>query len=300
MIKIKDTYLNIKNSTPVTLTIGNFDGIHLGHQSLILKSTSFQDTKSALMTFDPHPVQFLTKKPYTQLMSIIDKLDCLNDFQLDYVWIVSFDDAFASLSVDAFIFYLKSIHVKRLVLGKDARFGQYGAGGIEDLKPHFEVILVEEEIHNHIRISSSLVKSSLSLGEMNIAKTLLSRNYRIYGHIVHGNHLGSTLGYPTANIEYGNYHVPKLGVYAVGILIQKKWYFGMANIGHNPTINYHEKPRLEIFIFDFNQDLYGKHVAVEFYDYIRFEKKFASKDELIHQLKEDENTIRRLLQHQNL
>ncbi|MDA0871848.1 MAG: bifunctional riboflavin kinase/FAD synthetase [Firmicutes bacterium] len=298
MIKIKDSYLNIKNEVPITLTIGNFDGIHLGHQALILKTTSYQDTQSALMTFDPHPVHFLTKKPYSQLMSVIDKLDCLEAYQLDYVWIVSFDDDFASLSVNDFITFLKSIQVKRLILGKDARFGQYGAGGVEDLKSHFEVVIIEEEIYDHIRISSSLVKTRLSQGDMDVAKHLLSRNYRIYGQVVHGNHLGRTLGYPTANIEYDDYHIPKLGVYAVGILFQQKWYYGMANIGHNPTINYQEKPRLEIYIFDFNQDLYGKHVAVEFYDYIRSEKKFASKDDLINQLKDDEYHIRKLLNHQ--
>ena len=297
MIKIKDSYQQIKNDVPITLTIGNFDGIHLGHQSLILKTTSFQDTHSALMTFDPHPVPFLTKKPYSQLMSVIDKLDCLEAYQLDFIWMISFDDDFASLTVDTFIQFLKSLHVKRLVLGKDARFGQYGAGGIDDLKLHFEVILVEEQIYNHMRISSSLVKSMLSQGEMEDVKHLLSRNYRIYGQVVHGNHLGRTLGYPTANIEYHSYHIPKLGVYSVGILYQNKWYYGMANIGHNPTINYQEKPRLEIFIFDFNQDIYGKHVAIEFYDYIRQEKKFNSKDALIHQLNEDEKAIRKLLKH---
>ncbi len=297
MIKIKDSYQHIKNDVPISLTIGNFDGIHLGHQSLILKTTSFQDTHSALMTFDPHPVQFLTKKPYSQLMSVIDKLDCLEAYQLDFIWMISFDDDFASLTVDAFIQFLKSLHVKRLVLGKDARFGQYGAGGIDDLKLHFEVILVEEQIYNHMRISSSLVKSMLSQGEMNDVKHLLSRNYRIYGQVVHGNHLGRTLGYPTANIEYHSYHIPKLGVYSVGILYQNKWYYGMANIGHNPTINYQEKPRLEIFIFDFNHDIYGKHVAIEFYDYIRQEKKFNSKDALIYQLNEDEKAIRKLLKH---
>ena len=297
MIKIKDSYQHIKNDVPISLTIGNFDGIHLGHQSLILKTTSFQDTHSALMTFDPHPVPFLTKKPYSQLMSVIDKLDCLEAYQLDFIWMISFDDDFASLTVDAFIQFLKSLHVKRLVLGKDARFGQYGAGGIDDLKLHFEVILVEEQIYNHMRISSSLVKSMLSQGEMNDVKHLLSRNYRIYGQVVHGNHLGRTLGYPTANIEYHSYHIPKLGVYSVGVLYQNKWYYGMANIGHNPTINYQEKPRLEIFIFDFNHDIYGKHVAIEFYDYIRQEKKFNSKDALIYQLNEDEKAIRKLLKH---
>jgi len=242
-------------------------------------------------------VPFLTKKPYSQLMSVIDKLDCLEAYQLDFIWMISFDDDFASLTVDTFIQFLKSLHVKRLVLGKDARFGQYGAGGIDDLKLHFEVILVEEQIYNHMRISSSLVKSMLSQGEMEDVKHLLSRNYRIYGQVVHGNHLGRTLGYPTANIEYHSYHIPKLGVYSVGILYQNKWYYGMANIGHNPTINYQEKPRLEIFIFDFNQDIYGKHVAIEFYDYIRQEKKFNSKDALIHQLNEDEKAIRKLLKH---
>lgn len=291
MKRIKDYYKNIKHEEPITLTFGNFDGIHLGHQTLIKRTMTFEDTASAVMTFDPHPFEVLRHRPHTHLMNALDKMDHIESIGVDYLFCIIFEKDFSELSADAFIDFLKSIHVKRIVLGQDARFGKNGQGRISDLRPHFEVVIIPDTLYDHTRVSSSFIKQIISEGDMVFAKTLLSKPYRIYGQVSHGNHLGRTLGFPTANIDYHHFHIPKLGVYAVKIKVLGTWYEGMANIGHNPTINYQTSPRLEVYIFDFNNDIYGKHVIVDFMTYIREEQKFDSKESLVNQLHQDQKNI---------
>jgi riboflavin kinase / FMN adenylyltransferase len=295
MKRIKDDYLNIFNQTPCTLTFGNFDGIHLGHQSLIDKTTSYEDTKSVVMTFDPHPNTFLRKTPHRHLMTMLDKFDAIAQLGIDELWCITFNEAFSKLSYIEFIEWLKSLHVKRIVIGQDARFGKYGEGRVDHLKPYFDVVVMPDTLYDGTRVSSTYVKDVLTSGDIGKAKKLLSRHYRIHGAVTHGNHLGRTLGFPTANIHYDDYVIPKMGVYYVKLQLLGNWYYGMANIGHNPTINYQTEPRLEIYIFDFTGDIYGKHVTVDFYHYIRAEQKFSSKEALIEQLKNDEMTIRKLI-----
>lgn len=296
MERQKDLYNLITNHQPLTLTIGNFDGIHLGHQTLIKETLKYQDTVSAVMTFNPHPSEFLRKRPHIHLMSFLDKVEHIEALGVNRLFCIEFDQTFADLSSTEFIDYLKQLQVKRIVLGQDARFGKNGQGRISDLNPHFEVIVLPDMLYENTRVSSSFIKQVISDGDMQTAKTLLSKPYRIYGQVMHGNHLGRTLGYPTANIEYDHFHMPKLGVYRVRVKALGKWYDGMANVGHNPTINYQMKARFEVYIFDFNEDIYGKYVTVEILDYIREEKKFTSKDALIKQLREDENQIKARLQ----
>ena len=292
MKRIKDYYKNITNDVPLTLTFGNFDGIHLGHQTLIKATTTYQDTTSAVMTFDPHPFEFLRNRPHTHLMNSLDKMDHIEALGVELLFCVMFEQDFAELSSDAFIDYLKQLNVKRIVLGQDARFGKNGQGRISDLKPHFEIVVIPDTLFDHTRVSSSFIKQIISEGDMTFAKKLLSKPYRVYGQVCHGNHLGRTLGFPTTNIDYDHFHIPKIGVYAVTIKALGKWFNGMANIGHNPTINYQMNARLEVYIFDFDADIYGKHVILDFHEYIREEKKFDSKDHLIQQLQTDEKVIR--------
>jgi riboflavin kinase/FMN adenylyltransferase len=192
----------------------------------------------------------------------------------------------------AFIDFLKSIHVVRIVLGQDARFGHHGQGRIEDLKQHFEVIMVDAVYYEDKKVSSSLIKSLLKEGDLNEVSKLLTRPYRLHGKVEHGNHLGRTLGFPTANIHYDQFQIPKLGVYAVKVYVLGKMYYGMANIGHNPTMNYQTHARLEVYIINFQGELYHKYVTVDFIEYIRNEKRFSSKEALIEQLKMDEQTVK--------
>lgn len=294
MIKILDHMKEIQFDQELTLTFGNFDGFHTGHQKLIEVTRSFSDTKSAVMTFDPHPQQFLASIHYKRLMSPLEKMDIIERYGIDVMFTIVFDETFSNYSQDQFIEYLKRIHVKRIVVGKDARFGKNGQGRVEDLNKHFEVVIVEDEMYQDKRVSSTLIKYLLSNATLEEVTHILKRPYRIHGKVEHGNHLGQTLGYPTANIHYDQFQIPKLGVYAVKVHVLGKMYYGMANIGHNPTINYQLYPRLEVYIFNFDTNIYNKHLTLDFISYIREEKRFTSKEALIDQLKRDEIQVRTL------
>jgi riboflavin kinase / FMN adenylyltransferase len=284
----------IQNSEPLTITMGNFDGLHLGHQQLIERVLSYNDTKHAVLTFDPHPSEVLRKQQFRTLTQKEDKIDLFSRYPLDYVFVIDFTKAFSMLNVDEFISFLRSISVRRLVIGRDARFAYRGEGTIQHLRKFFLVDVVDDLVYNHTRVSTTYIKDFLSTGDLGSARKLLNRHYDIKGIVVHGNKIGHKLGFPTANIDYQKYYLPKSGVYYVKVMVDLKWYHGMANIGNNPTINFSFEKRLEINIFDFNQDIYGKKIDIVFMHYVRQELKFKNKKELIAQLKKDETAIRKL------
>jgi riboflavin kinase/FMN adenylyltransferase len=284
----------IQNKEPLTITMGNFDGLHLGHQQLIERVLSYDDTKHAVLTFDPHPSEVLRKQPFRTLTQKEDKIDLFSRYPLDYAFIIEFTNAFSMLNVDEFISFLRSISVRRLVIGRDARFAYRGEGTIANLRKFFLVDVVDDLVYNHTRVSTTYIKDFLSTGDLGSARKLLNRHYDIKGIVVHGNKIGHKLGFPTANIDYLKYYLPKSGVYYVKVMVDSKWYHGMANIGNNPTINFSFEKRLEINIFDFDQNIYGKKIDIVFMHYVRQELKFKNKKELIAQLKKDETTIRKL------
>ncbi|MFU8792799.1 MAG: bifunctional riboflavin kinase/FAD synthetase [Acholeplasmataceae bacterium] len=291
---IRKPYEKMTYDHNLTLTIGNFDGLHLGHQKLIETVQSFHDSHHGVLTFDPHPMTVLRKKPFYILTKPEDKIDILKSFSLDVFFLVDFSQALQMLSIDGFIAFLKDLSVIRLVLGRDFRFATKGSGSIEDLKAHFDVVIVEDILYNQMRISSTYIKDLLDQAHIGEVRKLLTRHFEIKGQIVHGNHIGKSLGFPTANIDYDHYYLPANGVYYVKVGIHGEFYDAMANIGNNPTLNYSLKKRLEIYILDFNQNIYGQQVSVKFYHYLRAEQKFENKDALIAQLKNDEQVIRKL------
>ncbi|MBE0701482.1 MAG: bifunctional riboflavin kinase/FAD synthetase [Acholeplasmataceae bacterium] len=284
----------IKNKEPITLTMGNFDGLHLGHQQLIERVLGYTDTKHAVLTLDPHPSTVLRKQQFKTLTQKADKIELLTKYKLDYLFIIHFDAEFSQFSVPQFISFLKSIAVKRIVVGRDARFGYRGMGTVMDLRKYFHVIIVDDMLYNHTRVSTTYIKDLLSEGELGTARKLLNRHYGIRGIVVHGNNVGKQLGFPTANIDFGNYYVPKNGVYYVKVCIDNHWHHAMANIGNNPTINFTFERRLEVYILDFNQSIYGKIIEVDFLHYLRPEIKFKDRKALIEQLKNDEQAVRKL------
>lgn len=288
------SYQAMKNNEHITLTMGNFDGLHLGHQQLIERVLSYKDTKHAILTFDPHPSAVLRKQVFRTLTQRDDKIELFSRFALDYAFIVNFDIAFSHLSVEQFIQFLKDLSVVRLVIGRDARFAYRGEGTIEHLRRFFMVDVVDDMLYNNTRVSTTYIKDFLMIGDLGSARKLLNRHYHVKGTIVHGNRVGHKLGFPTANIDYGQYFLPKMGVYYVRVLIDDIWHHGMANIGNNPTLNYSFEKRLEVYILDFNQDIYGKKVEIAFFHYLRQELKFKNKKELIEQLKKDEEAVRKL------
>lgn len=291
---IHSAYHLIRNDQPITITMGNFDGLHLGHQQLIERVLSYEDTKHGVITFDPHPSSVLRKQTFRTLTQKEDKIELFSRYPLDYAFIIDFNQQLSELNVEQFIEFLRSIHVVRLVIGRDARFAYRGEGTILDLKKYFLVDVVDDLVYNHTRVSTTYIKDFLANGDLGSARKLLNRHYDIKGIVVHGNKIGHKLGYPTANIDYANYFLPKSGVYYVKVQIDGVWYHGMANIGNNPTLNYSFEKRLEIHILDFNQDIYGHKIEIQFMHYIRQELKFKNKKELIEQLKKDEISIRKL------
>jgi len=219
----------------------------------------------------------------------------LKAYDLDYLFIVKFNEEFSKFSIMDFIMFLKKLNVKRIVLGRDARFAYRGQGTISDLKKYFFVYVLDDLLYNQTRVSTTYIKDYLRQGQLDDARKLLGQHYQISGFVTYGNQIGKQLGFPTANIDYGKYLLPKNGVYYVRILIDGKDFPGVANIGYNPTLNYSQTKKLEIFILDFQGNIYKKDVHVQFMYYIREEKKFDSRDELIHQIKQDEILVRKLL-----
>ena len=286
----------MKSRTPITLTMGNFDGLHIGHQRLIERVLKYRDTKHAVLTFDPHPSTILRKQPFQTLTQKRDKIELFSQYPLEFAFIVKFDIQFSELSVDEFINFLKQLSVKRLVIGRDARFAFRGQGTIEDLRKSFAVDVVPDLVYNNTRVSTTYIKDFLSNGDLESSYQLLGRKYEISGEIVHGNRVGQLLGYPTANVNYGQYFLPRVGVYYVKLFVNDKSYHGMANIGYNPTVNYSSEKKLEVFIFDFKKEIYYHHIDVTFITFIRDEIKFKNKQALINQLKRDEEAIRKLIE----
>ncbi len=294
---IFDEYQNMNNKDQLTITLGNFDGVHIGHQRLIDRVLSYSDTKHAVLTFDPHPASVLRRQNFSTLTQKNDKVTFLRKYPLDYIFIVKFTEDFSKLSVSDFIAFLKNLNVKRVILGRDARFAFRGQGSSEDLKKYFFVDVLDDLLYNQMRVSTTYIKDFLRQGQLDLARKLLNKHYEIHGNVVYGNQIGKQLGFPTANIDYGNYFLPKNGVYYVHITIDQKTYPGIANIGYNPTLNYSQTKKLEVFILDFDGSIYKKAVTVEFLYYLREEQKFKDRDALIHQIKEDEEQVRRLLKH---
>lgn len=282
-----DDFQNLRNEEPLTLTIGNFDGIHIGHQALIKKTTSFYDTKSALMTFDPHPIRLLRDVKHQKLMSIQQKIEVLKQTTLDRVYIVNFKKEFADLTKDEYIEFLKELNVKRIVVGMDFKFGAFAKGTISDLEEHFEVIAIDDILINRTRVSTTYVKDLIYSGELERVYSLLDRHYEIEGSVIHGDKVGRTLGIPTANLYYDDYVLPKNGVYYSIVELEGKRYAGALNIGYNPTINHSAKKRVEVHILNFNEEIYDQELKIKIIKFLRPELKFKGKDELVKQLEED-------------
>ena len=286
------------------LSIGNFDGVHLGHQNvlarLIDKSLAL-NLPSVVMIFEPQPREFFAQKsrdfsqnqPPARLMRLRDKLKYLGEAGVDFVLCVRFCEKFAKLSAEEFItdLLVKQLKVRYLSVGDDFRFGAKRAGNYETLRnAGLKYRFAVEESHTHSleaeRISSSLIREALQADNLTLAEKLLGKPYSIAGRVAHGNKLGRTIGFPTANIMLNRLVTPIQGVYAVQVETKSGKFNGVANVGNRPTIN-GSKPLLEVHIFDFNQAIYGEAIEVSFLHKIRNEIKFPSFEELKTQIKKD-------------
>jgi riboflavin kinase / FMN adenylyltransferase len=281
------------------VTIGNYDGIHLGHQEILKKVKSLATATglpNILITFEPHPREYFHKHslPHYRLMTWREKISILKNYAINTILILRFNATFAQLSPEDFItkILVDKLHTKYLVVGENFRFGNKNSGDINLLQKYsqkldFQLIPVPiYSIDNH-QVSSSLIRQMLKNDALITAKKLLGRHYSVLGRVIHGDKRGRDLGFPTANIHLAHNIIPLAGVYAVKVYnIYAQPIYGIANIGFRPTIN-DKKRLLEVHLFDFNQDIYGKIIKVEFIYKLRNEKKFANFTLLQQQIQQD-------------
>lgn len=289
-------YQEINNQLPLAIAIGNFDGVHLGHQALIEKLLTFDESfQKGVMTFNPHTMQLFTNGQFQTIGTAKDKVFELQKYPLDKIYLIDFNWEFARLEIHEMIDFLKGINVKKIVIGNDFRFGNKGLGRPSDLSNHFDVYVVDDVIYENKRVSSTIIKDLISNGNLDFVKTLLNHPYQFSAEVIYGNQVGTKeLGFPTANLDYDNLLLPPNGVYMTKIYYDDRMFYGMTNIGYNPTVNYSESKKLEVHILGFNEMIYGEEIKIEFIKWIRHEKKFKSKAELINQLEKDKNHIIKL------
>lgn len=293
-LKLNDTF---KNFNPVVATIGQFDGLHIAHLELIKKMLSIakkKNLKSAIFTFDPHP-DFILKKDLsnTYVTPLNNKIKMLESLEIDYLFVIEFDERVASIEPKDFIDkYLMSNHVVELVVGFDFTFGFCGKGKAEDIKQlsnHLITTDIIEEIkYENNKIGTSLIRDLLKKGQVKIANQLLGRCYRITGKVVKGNQIGRTINLPTANFEVDEQFASICpGVYVVRVIIDNQSYYGFANLGVNPSFNRSKKMVFETHIFNFNELIYDKIIDVELLDFIRHEINFKSIEDFLVQINKD-------------
>lgn len=275
---------------PCALAIGNFDGMHLGHQALLRKLNETENAlnlTSAVMTFEPHPREFFAPETApTRLSSLREKLEHFAEAGVETTYVCRFNLRLAKLTPQEFMQSIlrDSLNAQAILVGDDFRFGAMRAGTILDfLDAKFNLISLPQVDLNDARVSSTRVRSALATGALNEASILLGRPYSISGKVVHGAKLGRQLGFPTANVHMRHERPALTGVFAVKLDGMNS----VANLGVRPTIAGVSKLMLEVNVLDFNADLYGKHVHVEFLHKIRDEAKFDGLDALKAQIAKD-------------
>lgn len=297
-------------SKPQVLVIGQFDGLHLGHASVIdhgIRLARRLGVPASVMTFNPHPKEVMGKGDYEgYLTPLAMKEELLRAMGVDTLYIAEFNHAFSQVTPQQFYEQmLCPLQVHTVVVGFDFHFGYKGEGNPDLLRTLGENVLSVETVPAFLlegnKVSSSAIRSALREGNVAHAYKLLGRPYQIRGKVVDGDKRGRTIGFPTANLELdGNYVVPSSGVYAVRVLAEGAWRAGVMNIGYKPTFQTGEtRPSFEAHILDFQGDLYGQHLAVELIDYIRPEQKFSGIEELVTQIRKDADGARLLLSNLN-
>lgn len=282
------------------MALGYFDGVHLGHQKVIGTAKQIAEEKGltlAVMTFHPHPSHVLgrDKEPKDLITPLEDKINQIEQLGTEVLYVVKFNEVFASLSPKQFIDqYIIGLNVRHAVAGFDFTCGKYGKGTMEtmpdDLDGKAGCTMVEKLTEQDKKISSSYIRTALQNGDVELANVLLGQPYFIKGIVIHGDKRGRTIGFPTANVGLNNsYIVPPTGVYAVKAEVNGEVYNGVCNIGYKPTFyeKRPEQPSIEVNLFDFDQEVYGAAIKIEWYKRIRSERKFNGIKELTEQIEKD-------------
>lgn len=298
-MKIYQSTINFSTNRKTIVTIGTFDGVHIGHQSILKKlihSAREQKNESIVLTFFPHPRMVLQQDSSIKLLNTIDeKATLLEKFGLDYLIIQPFDETFSNMLAEDFVknVLIDKLNIHKIIIGHDHRFGKNRIADINDLidfgkKYNFEVEQISAQDIDEITISSTKIRKALLDGKIKLANQFLGYSYFFSGKVIQGKKIGRTIGFPTANIQISeNYKLlPKNGVYIISSKFDTVLHYGMMNIGNNPTLGNNEQS-IEVHFFEFNQDLYNENLEITILHYIRDEQKFNTIDELKVQLEYD-------------
>jgi riboflavin kinase/FMN adenylyltransferase len=292
------------------VTIGSFDGVHIGHQAIlqqVKEAAKRLQLPSVVMTFEPQPREyFSSERAPARLMRLREKIDALLDFGIDHVVCLKFNRQLRSLSAEDFIdrVLVNGLAVDYLIVGDDFRFGCDRSGDFSLLTERgkhsgFDVMDTATVEIDGQRVSSTLVREIVQRGDFQRAADLLGRPFSISGIVGYGQQLGRELGFPTANVQLNRFSAPLSGVFAVKVNIAGTIYQGAANVGVRPTVGDLLKPILEVHLLDFDGDLYGQRIAVEFIHKIRDEEKFTSVEKLIATIQHDVEIIRQWFTNNN-
>ncbi|HQT82302.1 MAG: bifunctional riboflavin kinase/FMN adenylyltransferase [Ferrovum sp. 37-45-19] len=296
-------HIHLGLSQPLTnfcaLTIGNFDGVHLGHQMMIeqvVTQARARHLDSVVMTFEPHPKDFFAPQfSQPRLTSLREKIELLEAVNVDHVVILRFNHDLANTSAEEFVNRIlnQQLHTRYLLVGDDFRFGAKRQGDFAYLATRSkESGFICESMNSHKvgqeRVSSSAIREALQHGLLDTARKLLGRPFFISGRVAFGKQLGRTIGYPTANIPLGRRIPPLQGIFAVTVEgLNKESLKGVASLGTRPSVESNHEPWLEVHLFNFNETIYGQRIHVNFYHKIRDEAEFTTLDALIKQIDSD-------------
>ncbi len=301
-MKIIHSLSNYHHTEKTVVTIGTFDGVHIGHQKIIekvVKTAKRLHKKSVLLTFFPHPRMVLQKNASIELINTIEeRADLLSKTGLDYLIIHPFSIEFSRLTALNFVrkVLVNQLNTSKLIIGYDHHFGKNREGNLEQLTEYshlynFEVEEIPAQDINNVAVSSTKIRKALSEKNIKTANKYLGYHFMLNGTVVNGKQLGGKIGFPTANLNIKEDYklIPKTGVYVVKSILDKITVFGMMNIGFRPTLE-GKHQTIEVHFFDFKGDLYNQNLTVEILYFLRDEEKFDSVEKLILQLKEDKKT----------
>lgn len=302
----------IELQTNTVLTIGTFDGLHLGHHAIfnkLFERSRFHAGRSFLVTFHPHPRKVISKEDGLKILSTpAEKIEVLKQIGLENLLIINFTEEFSALSPSDFIksIIVEKIGLREIVIGHDHKFGKGREGTHETLiklgkELGFGVSIVDEYKINNETISSTKIRVALQNGDVRLANSFLGREYSFSGTVVEGDKRGRKLGYPTANIklEDDNKLLPALGIYAVFVALDNFTYEGLLSIGRRPTFYNNGDIIPEVYIYNFDKDIYGKNITVNLVEVIRSEEKFSSAEELIAQMNKDKENGSKIFRQQS-
>lgn len=301
-MKVYNSLSAFKNHKKTIVTIGTFDGVHIGHKKVLEKlynSAIEKNAESVLLTFFPHPRMVLQQDLNIKLLNTIEeKKDLVSKFGLHHLIIHPFDMDFSRLTAEEFVkdILVDQLNLCKIIIGHDHRFGRNRTATIDDLiqfgeKYDFEVEQITAKEIDEIAISSTKIRNALLEGDVSTANSYLGYQYSITGSVIEGKKIGRTINFPTANIKIAEDYklIPKNGVYVVSVALKDKLFYGMMNIGTNPTISKGNQS-IEVHIFNFDESIYDQKIKIIFLERIRDEKKHESLEELKLQLEKDKNT----------